>query len=193
VVHQEPQNRARSWGYIARVTLIGTAISLAFSLLFNYLLLFSETLTPFTRSMIAAVALPILIGAPLSLLFGYCLQEISRQRRELTHSSSHDRVTAFFNGSAFASLVDRRAASSPKEGPRQGAFLIINAENLSAINMRYALAGAKRRYASLPQRSAHPCEAKILSAALAPASSGFSCPVRAKRMRARSASASAQE
>ncbi|MDW6026635.1 GGDEF domain-containing protein [Mesorhizobium sp. BAC0120] len=116
---------------------MGTAISLAFSLLVNYLLLFSDSLTAFVRSVIGAAVLPIMIGAPLSLALGYCLQEIRRQRRELTHSASHDRVTAFFNSSAFASVVDLRAAAKPKAGPRQGAFLIINADNLRAINMRY--------------------------------------------------------
>ena len=119
------------------MTLLGTCTSFAFSFLLNYLLLFSDSLTPFARSVITAIALPIVIGAPLSFLLAYSLRAVRRYRRELTRSASYDQVTDFFNGAAFTSVVDRRASSRQEEGARRGAFLLINAQGLRSINMRY--------------------------------------------------------
>ena len=132
-----PESRGGAWREIATTTLLWTGAGLAFSLIFNYLLLLSETLTPFERSLTTAAVVPIVIGAPLSFLLGYSFREIRRYRRELARSATYDQVTEFFNGTVFSEVVERRVSSSSTDRPRQGAFLVVNADNLRSINMRY--------------------------------------------------------
>ena len=119
--------------------LLGTGISFASSLLVNYLLFFSETLTPFARSMITAIVVPIAVGVPLSLILAYNMQQVGRYRRALTRSAAYDQVTDVFKRTAFSSAVDRRSPAGPQDGPRQGAFLVVIADNLRSINLRYGL------------------------------------------------------
>ena len=139
MAYQQSEIRNRAWAAVTRVTLIGTAVSFAVSFALNYLLLFSDSLTPFAQSMITAITLPIVVGAPLSFLLGYNLQEVRRYRRELTRNATHDRATEFLTGTAFSSIIDRRAVSAPAEGSRSGAFLVVDAGNLRSINARYGL------------------------------------------------------
>lgn len=129
----------RAWTQIASVTVLGTAACVVVSLIVNYLLLFNESLTPFGQMVIGANVVPVVIGAPLSFLLALRQQEIKRLRRELTRSATYDPTTAFYNGTVFSSVVDRRVFSETTGGQRRGAFLVINAANLRAINMRYGL------------------------------------------------------
>jgi diguanylate cyclase (GGDEF)-like protein len=124
---------------LAWVTVLGTVACVIASLILNYLLFFNETLIPFSQMVISAGVIAVVIGAPLSFLLALRQQEIKRIRRELTRAATHDTTTAFYNGTAFSSVVDRRAVSESTEGPRRGAFLAINASNLRAINIRYGL------------------------------------------------------
>jgi diguanylate cyclase (GGDEF)-like protein len=139
VAAYEPAIGTRSWWAIASITLLGTAASVAFSLVLNHLLFLGEELAPFGRSMLATTLPAVAIATPLSFLLAYYLQEARRYRRELTRSVSYDQLTEFFNGSAFSSLVDRRVSSRSTEGPRQGGFLLVSTENLRSINMHYGL------------------------------------------------------
>ena len=135
----EPEVRSRYWGNVARIALLGTGASLALSFILNYLLLFSETLTPFARSIITAIVVPIAIGAPLSLMLAHSMQQVGRYRRALTHTAAHDQITDVFKRTAFSSMIDRRSPSRSPDGPRQGAFLVVSAENLRSINLHYGL------------------------------------------------------
>ena len=85
--------------------MLGTALSCGFSLLLNYLLLFSDSLTPFDRSLVTALAVPLVVGAPLSFLLAYSRQTVSRYRSALTRAASYDRTTDVLNDAAFTSLV----------------------------------------------------------------------------------------
>jgi diguanylate cyclase len=129
----------RAWTQIAWVTVLGTVACVIASLILNYLLFFNETLIPFGQMVISASVVAVVIGAPLSFLLALRQQEIKRIRSELTHSATYDTTTAFYKGTAFSSVVDRRAVSGSTAGPRRGAFLAINASNLRAINIRYGL------------------------------------------------------
>ncbi|WP_394885882.1 GGDEF domain-containing protein (plasmid) [Mesorhizobium sp. AaZ16] len=129
----------RAWTQITWVTVLGTVACVVVSLILNYLLLFNETLTSFGQMVVSANLVPVVIGGPLSFLLALRQQEIKRIRRELTRSATYDPTTAFYNGTVFSSVVDRRVFSEPTEGPRRGAFLVINAANLRSINMRYGL------------------------------------------------------
>jgi len=107
------------------------------SLGLNYLLLFSDVLTPFGRSIVTATLVPIIIGLPLFLLLGRMQIETRRYRQELTRSGTYDKLTGCLNGAVFTSMVDRRAARPA--GPRSGAFLVIHPEHLASINLRFGL------------------------------------------------------
>jgi len=139
VTHIEPEVRNRYWGDVAWIVLLGAGGSFAFSLILNYLLLFSEALTPFARSMITAIAVPIVVGVPLSLIAGFSIREVRRYRRAMTRMAAYDQTTDVFKPAAFSSVVDRRSPSGSRGGPRQGAFLVVSAENLRSINLRYGL------------------------------------------------------
>jgi diguanylate cyclase len=138
VSHQQLEAPSHAWVELVPITLIGTAASFGFAFVLNYLLLFGDTLTPFDRSLITAVAVPIVIAAPLSFLLAWSFREIRRYRRALTHAASHDQETQFFTGNAFSSVVDRRTSTATMDQP-EAALLVVNADNMRSINMRYGL------------------------------------------------------
>ncbi|WP_404926655.1 GGDEF domain-containing protein [Mesorhizobium sp. ORM16] len=125
------------WKGVAWLAFLGTVGSLALSVGLNYLLLFSDVLTPFGRSMVTAVLLPLIIGLPLFVLIGLKQAQIRGYRRELNRAETYDRVTGCLNGPVFTSMVERRAARPSAPGPRSGAFLVIHAEHLRSINLRF--------------------------------------------------------
>ncbi|MER8810585.1 GGDEF domain-containing protein [Mesorhizobium australicum] len=127
------------WKTIAWLAILGTVGSLCVSLILNYLLLFSETLTPFGRGMITATLLPVVICLPLFVFIGLKLAEIRRCRRELNRAATFDTLTGCLNGRVFTSLIERRAIRSSPQGERSGAFLVIHPEHLNAINLRFGL------------------------------------------------------
>ncbi|ESY82301.1 diguanylate cyclase [Mesorhizobium sp. LNHC221B00] len=128
---------APAWKSVAWLTVLGTVGSLGLSVGLNYLLLFSDALTPFGRSMVSAVLLPLIIGLPLFVLIGWMQTQIRGYRRELNRSGTYDRVTGCLNGPVFTSMIERRTARPSASGPRSGAFLVIHAEHLRSINVRF--------------------------------------------------------
>ena len=137
VSQQYLQRRPRNWTELLSITMLGTALSCGFSLLLNYLLLFSDALTPFDRSLVTALAVPLVVGAPLSFLLAHSLQTVRRYRSALNRAASYDRATDVLNDAAFTSIVERRTAIKGAESSDQGAFLIVDANTLRSINMRY--------------------------------------------------------
>ena len=71
----------QQWKNVAWLTALGTTGLLLLSVGLNYLLLFSEALTPFGRSMVTAVLLPVIIGGPLLLFIGLQRIELGHYRR----------------------------------------------------------------------------------------------------------------
>lgn len=130
---------AQAWRSVAWLTFLGTAASLGFSVGLNYLLLFSDALTPFERSMVTAVLLPLVIGLPLFMLIGWKQMQIRGYRQELNRSGTYDKLTGCLNGPVFTSMIERRAARPSAPGPRSGAFLVIHSEHLRSINLRFGL------------------------------------------------------
>lgn len=132
-----PTAPVQTWTQIIWLAVLGTTVCIGLSLGLNYLLLFSDSLTPFGRGAVTAIVVPIVIGLPLFVLLGLQQFEIRRYRRELTRSGTYDQVTGCLNGKVFTSMVDRRAARPA--GPRSGAFLVIHPEHLASINLRFGL------------------------------------------------------
>lgn len=129
----------QAWKGVAWLTFLGTTGILALSIGLNYLLLFSEALTPFGRSMIAAILLPVFVGIPSFLFIGLKQIEIRRYRQELNKSATFDKLTGCLNGTVFTSIVDRRTTRLSQPRPRSGALLVIHPEHLRSINLRFGL------------------------------------------------------
>lgn len=127
----------RTWKQVFWLAVLGTAGCVGLSLGLNYLLMFSDSLTPFARGAVTAIAVPIAIGLPLFALLGRQQIEIRRYRQELTKSGTYDQLTGCLNGKVFTSMVDRRAARPA--GPRSGAFLVVHPQHLASINLRFGL------------------------------------------------------
>ncbi|TIV62931.1 MAG: GGDEF domain-containing protein, partial [Mesorhizobium sp.] len=89
---------AGAWKQVVLLSLLGTAGCVGLSLGLNYLLLLSDVLTPFGRSVVTATLLPIIIGLPLFALLGWRQVEIRRYRQELTRSGTYDPLTGCLNG-----------------------------------------------------------------------------------------------
>jgi len=130
---------AQAWKGVAWLTFLGTAGILGVSLVLNYLLLFAEGLTPFGRSMITAVLLPVVVGVPVFLFIGLKQIESRRYRQELNKSATFDSLTGCLNGAVFTSMVERRTTRPSAPGPRSGAFLVIHPEHIRSINLRFGL------------------------------------------------------
>lgn len=124
------------WLPIAKLVLIGTAICIGVSAIFNYLLLFGS-FTSFQRTVITAFAVPVVIGVPVFTLLSLKIEEIRRLRKDLTHSASHDRTTDFYHADVFSSLVDRRVRAPMGPTRPKGALLVVDAGQLRATAERY--------------------------------------------------------
>ena len=129
----------QAWKDVAWLTVLGTAGILALSVGLNYALMFFDALTPFGRSMITAILLPVVLGVPLFLFIGLQQIKLHHYRRELDKSATFDSVTGCLNGGAFTSLVERRTSRPLASGPRSGAFLVIHPQHLRSINLRFGL------------------------------------------------------
>ena len=129
----------QAWKGVALLTFLGTTAILGVSVGLNYLLLFSEALTPFGRSMVTAILLPVVLGVPLFLFIGLKQIELRRYRRELDKSATFDTMTGCLNGAVFTSMVEKRTARPSAPGPGSGAFLVIHSEHLRSINLRFGL------------------------------------------------------
>lgn len=131
------RTESRRWRDVARLTLAGTAVAIAVSLLVTYLLFFSEALDPFGRSLVLAVGLPVLIAAPLFVFIGLKLQELRQQRQSLNRLTTYDQTTGLINGMVLASVVERRVHATDVEDPARGGFLVLRLDNLLDINIEY--------------------------------------------------------
>ncbi|SFQ05274.1 diguanylate cyclase (GGDEF) domain-containing protein [Mesorhizobium sp. NFR06] len=132
-----PKAPLQTWTKVIWLAVLGTAACVALSLGLNYLLMFSDSLTPFARGAVTAIIVPIVVSLPLLVLLGWQQIEIRRYRYELTRSGTYDQLTGCLNGKVFTSMVDRRAARPV--GPRSGAFLVVHPQHLASINLRFGL------------------------------------------------------
>jgi len=117
----------------------GTVAFLALSVSLNYLMALVGGLTPFQHSLVTAAVLPVLIGVPLLVSIGILKEEVATFRRQLTRAATYDPATDVYRGTVFSSVVDRRVSSGPLDGPRRGAFLVVDMSNLREINARFGL------------------------------------------------------
>ncbi|PLP58348.1 GGDEF domain-containing protein [Mesorhizobium loti] len=137
MANEDPKTRTLTdWLPIAKLVLIGTAVCIGVSAIFNYLLLFGS-FTSFQRTVITTFAVPIVIGAPVFTLLSLKIEELRRLKKDLTHSASHDRTTNFYHADVFSSLVDRRVRAPMGQTRPQGALLMVDAGQLRATAEQY--------------------------------------------------------
>ena len=115
----------------------GTLAALAVSAIVNYLLLFSDAFDPFSRSMAAAVAVSVLVAAPLSFMLFLARASNEQAERELKRLTTTDRVTALLNAPTFSALVERRVRSASMGEP---AFVLVEIDHLRDLIMTYGQA-----------------------------------------------------
>jgi len=124
------------WRAVARTTLLGVGGCMAVSLGLTYLLLFMDALTPFGRSLLLAIAVPLVIGVPLGMVIAVQREDIRRLRQSMNRATTYDVVTGSYNGAVFASEVDRRTRRAEGDDSH-GAFLIVEFAQLRGLNRRY--------------------------------------------------------
>lgn len=116
----------------------GLLASLGVSALVNLLLLYVPALTPFGRSVISAVIVPLVVGLPLLAVVCAQRSKLARRQRELNHFATHDGLTDFYRPGVFSDIVERRRSVGAGGNP-SGAFLIVYADHLREINRRHGL------------------------------------------------------
>jgi diguanylate cyclase len=123
---------------ITFVILAATAGALAASWALNYLLMLSDSLSAFTRSAITATVLPLVLVPPL-IAFGLRQQDRARRaQRANVWAAGRDLATGFVSHQMLTNIVEERRKKKPlTDGPRKGAFLLLDISELKSINAQF--------------------------------------------------------
>jgi diguanylate cyclase len=113
---------------------VGVLLCLVTSVLFTAGIQRDAEIEPFARSMIAAVALPLILGVPIFAYMSRQLLELWRTNRQLEASARYDGLTKLLNRSAFTSIVEGKLAEMSNLSSARGALLIIDADHFKSIN-----------------------------------------------------------
>jgi diguanylate cyclase (GGDEF)-like protein len=85
--------------------------------------------------LIAAIAIPVVLGGPATLYMAMKQQQLTTANRRLERLASTDELTRILNRRAFTSLVDSYLAGGPSMlAVAEGAFLVIDADHFKHIN-----------------------------------------------------------
>lgn len=122
---------------IGRLALLCTAGSLALSMVLVYGLMFFDGLTPFGIAMVVAVAVPLLVGLPLSLALGLLRDDFRRMGRRVNRAATYDRSTGSLSGPVLVSEIERRREGRRPGDTRKGAFMIVELAQLRTIQKRH--------------------------------------------------------
>lgn len=115
-----------------RLVGVGVPAALVVSGLWLYALLNVGGLDAFSRSVALAASLPLVLCAPLLVWVAVERARLGKARRALNRVAGHDPVTDVLRGPLLAEIVDRRGRTAAG-----GAFLIVDASRLGAINRTY--------------------------------------------------------
>jgi diguanylate cyclase (GGDEF)-like protein len=115
---------------------LGLPFAVLLSVLLAYGLLLVGALDSFGRAVVTTLLLPVMIGAPLLALIGVQRAQLRALSRSITSVTSRDPVTGMMNGTALAGMVDDRR-SSARAARQRGAFLVVDARQLDAVNRSY--------------------------------------------------------
>jgi diguanylate cyclase len=88
--------------------------------------------------LIAAIAIPVLLGGPATFFMATKQQTLTTANRRLERLASTDELTRILNRRAFTNLVDIYLAGGPSmQAVPEGAFLVIDADHFKHINDRH--------------------------------------------------------
>jgi len=128
------EGRAR----VGLITILGTLGSMAIALLaVSYT---TQFMTPVPRllSWIAAIAIPLVMSAPIFWLFCSKLRDLAITHRQLALLASQDSLTGCLNRGAYITLVDAYLTQvNMPSGVHEGALLVIDADHFKDINDRF--------------------------------------------------------
>lgn len=116
----------------------GTVAAIVVSWAFNYMLLFTDGLSAFDRSLIAATVLPAVFVSPLTAFALTQMRRARRASRARAVASHRDSATGFLDQTMFAAVLeDRRRKPDPSQRSDGGSLLLIELDALRRINARY--------------------------------------------------------
>ncbi|MBJ3786873.1 GGDEF domain-containing protein [Devosia sediminis] len=123
------------WSSVGRWTLFGTMACIAASISFTLLAFGDLSGELALRILISAVALPIIIGAPLFFYFSMRMRGLAIANARLGRVARTDSLTSCLNRGAFTSHINAwlRAPAAAS----CGALLMIDADNFKSINDLY--------------------------------------------------------
>lgn len=121
---------ASAWGRVVRWTVFIVLGATAVSVAVTQLIMESFSQGMNGPGLVASISLPILIGAPMSLIYLIRVAQLRLANQKLQVLASTDWLTACLNRRAFTTLVTGHLNET-------GAFLVIDADNFKVINDRY--------------------------------------------------------
>lgn len=122
----------QSWSSVWRWTLFGTLACILVSVSFNALFFGGLGRVALHRSLISAVVLPTVLGAPLFFYLSTRMRGLAITNRRLGLVARTDSLTACLNRGAFTAKVSTLLAE--RQPGVDGALLMIDADNFKAIN-----------------------------------------------------------
>jgi diguanylate cyclase (GGDEF)-like protein len=131
-----------NWLGIARWTLLGMLGCAAGAVVLSFLLVRSDDGALLSVGVLSSiVGIVVLITSPLLFVIAFERQELTNLRQKLSRRSSIDDLTLTLDEAVFSAVVDSfRGNAGAGNGPRQGAFLMIDIDNLNSINQRFGRA-----------------------------------------------------
>lgn len=121
-----------SWSSVGRWTLFGTLACVVISVTFNAVIFGDMGSLALQRSILSAVALPILIGTPLFFYLSMRIRGLAITNVRLGLVARTDSLTSCLNRGAFTARVTLLLGQVPRG--TGGAMLMIDADNFKAIN-----------------------------------------------------------
>jgi diguanylate cyclase len=132
----------RKWVQVTALTVAGTLGCLVVSLALHFLLLSGADPHTFRRSLLIAVAFPLIFVAPLLLLLGLKLKELSSLQQRYAQELAYDSLTQCLNGALFSAAVDvYPTLMGSRTGRRTGALLVIDIDHLRTLNEKIGRRG----------------------------------------------------
>lgn len=135
VKNRRPTLTVRSKAGMYLWTVLGTLGCVVAALYIDSFNFMNLSLVERNRAIVFDVLVPLLLAAPLFLLFTGKLLELERAQRKLAILASTDSLTECLNRGAFTMLVDAYLHEvAAKMTPRSGALLVVDADNFKSIN-----------------------------------------------------------
>jgi len=127
----------RSWLRLAQWTVFGTLGCIAISVSFNTIYFWNERPELFTKSLISAAIIPVILAGPLFFYLTLKLRELAIANHRLRELASKDSLTGCLNRGAFTRVIDKFLDIRGISQPPTGALLVIDADHFKSINDRF--------------------------------------------------------